>query len=241
MVARFEELAHAATPRGEVSLRRRRLPGTEQDVFEVLLGEEYLMSSLFTVAEEELGRLALAAVPGDGPLRVVVGGLGLGCTAAAVLEDPRVERLEVVDAFEEVLDWHRRGLLPLSDALHGDPRCTFVLGDFFALTASGDLPAPCDAVVVDIDHTPAHLLHPSHGGFYTAPGLGRLAGQLRPGGVFALWSDDPPEPRFEALLAEVFATTRSHVVPFANPLTGGTSTNTVYVATTGDAVDQEGP
>jgi hypothetical protein len=50
--------------------------------------------------------------------------------------------------------------------------------------------------------------------------------------VFALWSDDPPDAGFEAALAEVFATTASHVVRFANPITGGESSNTVYVATT---------
>jgi hypothetical protein len=48
--------------------------------------------------------------------------------------------------------------------------------------------------------------------------------------VFALWSDDPPDEAFLADLASVFPTTHAHVVEFPNPLTGGTSTNTVYVA-----------
>jgi hypothetical protein len=53
---------------------------------------------------------------------------------------------------------------------------------------------------------------------------------LHPGGVFALWSDDPPDPDFEAVLAEVFDQSEASVVRFPNPLTGGHSTNTVYVA-----------
>ncbi|HWH30460.1 MAG TPA: spermidine synthase, partial [Mycobacteriales bacterium] len=89
MPARFAELDFRETPRGDVSLRRRHDPVLDQDVFEVLLGDEYLMSSAFTVAEEELARLALARVEGQ-QLRVVVGGLGLGYTAAAVLADSRV-------------------------------------------------------------------------------------------------------------------------------------------------------
>jgi hypothetical protein len=86
------------------------------------------------------------------------------------------------------------------------------------------------AILLDIDHTPRHVLHPSHSAFYTPAGLGKLVGHLHPGGVFALWSDDPPDLDFEAVLAEVFDRSEASVVRFPNPLTGGYSTNTVYVA-----------
>lgn len=66
MSARFEELGWRLTPMGEISLRRRFDPGVRSDVYEVKLGDEYLMSSLFTVAEEELARLGLARTPGSG-------------------------------------------------------------------------------------------------------------------------------------------------------------------------------
>jgi hypothetical protein len=49
-------------------------------------------------------------------------------------------------------------------------------------------------------------------------------------GVFALWSDHPPEPRFMDVLGAVFEQTRAEVVSFANPLTGGRSRSTVYLA-----------
>ena len=87
-------------------------------------------------------------------------------------------------------------------------------------------------MLLDIDHTPHHVLHPSHADLYTHEGLERLAARLHPGGVFALWSDDPPEAPFIELLASVFADAAGHEVTFANPLTGGRSSNTVYVATT---------
>ena len=57
---RFEELAWSETPRGEISLRRRIEPTLKVEVYEVKLGDEFLMSSLFTVAEIELARLGLA-------------------------------------------------------------------------------------------------------------------------------------------------------------------------------------
>ena len=223
----FVELASEDTPMGEVSLRRRRDLTLDVDVFEVKLGDEYLMSSLFTVAERALADLGLAMVDGVG-LDVLVGGLGLGYTAANVLQDERVRSLVVVDALAEVIDWHRRELLPCSPSLMRDSRCSLVHADFFAMDWPG---AAYDAVLVDIDHTPRHVLHPRHRAFYSAEGLGAVAARLRAGGVFGLWSDEPPEAdeAFVASLREVFDDVRAEVVAFANPLTGGTSANTVYL------------
>ncbi|MGH8791490.1 MAG: spermidine synthase, partial [Stackebrandtia sp.] len=182
----------------------------------------------------ELARLGLAAHPGA-DLDVVVGGLGLGYTARAVLDDARVRSLTVVDALDAVVDWHERGLLPLSRELTSDPRTRFVRGDFFAMAhADGFDPQTPDhrfhAVIADIDHSPRHLLHPDNAAFYTPDGLRRLADRLHPGGVFALWSNDPPDDDFDAALAEVFATRSAHVVSFPNPLRRGVETNTVYTA-----------
>ncbi|MDG4809681.1 spermidine synthase [Micromonospora sp. WMMD1120] len=235
MGARFEELAWRETPIGAISLRRRRDPALQVEVYEVKLDDEFLMSSLFPVAEIELARLGLAEMAGDA-LDVVVGGLGLGYTACTTLSDPRVRSLLVVEAIEDVIDWHRRGLLPFAAGLAEDPRTRFVQADFFAAVAGEtgfDAQAPgrrFDAVLLDVDHSPRNVLHPSHAGFYLPAGLRRLAASLRPAGIFALWSDDPPDADFLAALTEVFADARAHVVPFANPLTGGESANTVYVA-----------
>lgn len=235
MTPRFEELDWSTTPIGEVSLRRRRDVTTGEDVFEVKLGDEFLMSSLFTVAEVELARLALARLPGS-RLDVVVGGLGLGFTAQAVLADERVDDLVVVDALEPVIRWHQEGLVPVGPVLAGDDRCRLVHGDFFAMTEAGgfDPDAPdrvFDAVIVDIDHSPRHLLADGSAGFYGVPGTRRLAGRVRPGGVFALWSNDPPDEDYLAVLQQVFLDVAAEVVTFANPLQGRTATNTVYLAT----------
>ncbi|MDG4765471.1 spermidine synthase [Solwaraspora sp. WMMD406] len=237
MSARFAELDWRVTPMGEISLRRRRDPTVDQDVYEVKLGADFLMSSLFTVAEVALARLALDALTVDTDLDVVVGGLGLGYTASTVLDRPSVRSLVVVDAVDAVIDWHRQGLVPLGLRIAADPRCRLRHGDFFALTTGPggfdpDQPGRrWHAIVVDIDHSPTHLLHPGHADFYQPDGLRRLADHLHPGGVFALWSDDPPDDAFTARLAQVYATARAVVVTFANPLHGGTSANTVYLAT----------
>lgn len=234
----FEELDHQSTPIGEISLRRRLEPTLQIDVFEVKLDDDFLMSSLFTTGEEETARLGLAAISADtDELDVVVGGLGLGYTALAALEDQRVRSLYVIDALAEVIGWHRDHLVPLGPALTADPRCRMVHGDFFAMIADGirvgaDSPNVFHAILVDIDHTPNWHLADSHADFYSPAGLRRLIRRLHPGGVFSLWSDEPPDDAFTALLRSEFATAEAHVVTFPNFYTGGESASTVYVATT---------
>ncbi len=231
----FEELDYCPTPIGALSLRRRRELKLDVDVFEIKLGDDFLMSSLFTASEIALARLGLAELSGSG-LDVVVGGLGLGYTARAVLEQAPVGSLLVVEMLEAVIGWHRDGLLPLGPALTADPRCRFVQGDFFALAATDagfDGTAPgrrFDAILVDIDHTPEALLDDRSAGFYRPEGLRRLAAHLRPGGVFGLWSDDTPDADFTARLADIFAEARAEPVTFDNPLQNRPYTQTVYLA-----------
>lgn len=242
MPLNYQELDHAETRFGELVLRRRwvlSLGGAE--VYEVKLGGDFLMSSLVNdseVALAELGLGALVPPAENGPgWSVVVGGLGLGCTAATVLDDARVGELLVVEALPQVLGWHRQGLVPLGQRLTGDGRCRLVEADFFARAADPaagldpDRPGRrFDAILVDIDHSPDGLLHDSHGGFYTPEGLGRVAAQLDPGGVFALWSFEPPDKAFTARLAAVFASAEAHAVTYHNPLLDRDDTNAVYVA-----------
>jgi spermidine synthase len=236
MSAAFEELDYCPTPIGGLSLRRRRELKLGVDVFEIKLGDESLMSSLFTASEIALARLGLAGVGDDGPLDVVVGGLGLGYTAHAVLENLHVRSLIVVEALEPVIEWHEKGLLPLGRALTGDPRCRLLHGDFFALAASEagfDPDAPgrrFDAILVDIDHSPDVLLDARSASFYQPDGLRRLAAHLRSEGVFGLWSDALPDDAFTARLGSVFAHARAEPVTFHNPLQDRPFTQTVYLA-----------
>lgn len=231
----FEELDYRQTPLGELILQRRRVLALDgAEAVEVKLNGEYLMSSLFYVAEVELARLGLGALAGT-HWDVVVGGLGLGYTAAAALAFSQVARLVVVEALEPVIAWHRRGLVPNGKELAADPRCAFLNADFFALArgAGFDPARPgrrWDAVLLDIDHTPAQLLNGAHADFYSEAGLRRLLGFLKPGGTFALWSNDEPEAAFLDLLRKVFGQAEGQAVVFDNPLTQAKSSNGVYLA-----------
>ncbi|BDX30317.1 hypothetical protein TUM20985_08640 [Mycobacterium antarcticum] len=236
MSARFEELGWQQTPMGVISLRRRFDPSVRADVYEVKLDDEFVMTSLFTVAERELARLGLARTPGAA-LDVVVGGLGLGYTAREALESGRVDTLTVVEYSEAVIDWHERDLLPDTAGLAADGRITLRCADFFATamdSAGFDPLRPGrthDAILLDIDHSPRHLLHHPHASFYTPEGLRATAAHLVPGGTFAMWSDDAPDGDFTAILETVFADVESQQIWFDNPLTRGRSAATIYLAT----------
>ncbi len=226
---RIQELDWGVTPWGVISLRRRWDRVTERDVHEVKLGDDFLMSSQFTTGERELARIGLAAAAGTS-LTVLVGGLGLGYTAAAALEDDRVTELTVVEALQMVISWHERDLIPDTQGLAAHPRVRLVLDDFFDVVRAGRADRTYDAVLLDIDHAPDWLLREDHGDLYTVEGFARVAAMLADGGAFALWSDEVPEPEVVRRMAEAFEHADAHVVPFPNPLTGGESANTVYVA-----------
>jgi len=236
----FEELDFQKTPLGEISLRRRSEPRLDGKIlYEVKLNDDFLMSSLFTEAEIQLSRLGLAALKKHHlkqDLDIVVGGLGLGYTAVAALEDSSVKSLRVIDVMAPVIDWHKRKLVPLGEKLTSDPRCTLVHADFFEVATSPGGFDPIDsdklvhAVLLDIDHSPSHWLNSENSTFYTEDALQSMANKIHPGGIFGLWSNDPPEKEFTNLLDSVFQSSESHIVTFPNPYTGSESTNTVYIA-----------
>lgn len=235
----FEELDYAPTPIGAISLRRRHILALKTDVFEILLGEEHLMSSLFTASEIALADKGLAALSGD-KLDVLVGGLGLGYTARAVLAHESVADLTVIDLLAPVIRWHEEGLVPMKTELADNPRCRLVQGDFFAMAASedgfdADQPGrQYDALLIDIDHTPERLLHGGSKGFYTPEGLRAVQRFVKPGGIVGLWSDEAPDEAITALLGQTFDAAWAEPVVFANPLQDGREvTQAVYLGRKG--------
>ena len=155
------------------------------------------MSDLFTTSEIALATLGLAyhreQDENGRQLDVVVGGLGLGYTAEALLCDKSVGNLWVIEALQAIIDWHGR-LLPLGEILCADPRCKFVCSDFFASARKNvgfDATQPgrrFDVILVDIDHAPDFHLAPENAGFYSTAGLSGLKSHLAENGVFGLWS-----------------------------------------------------
>ncbi|MCF6321619.1 MAG: spermidine synthase [Rhizobiaceae bacterium] len=230
MSRNFEELDYCPTPIGALSLRRRLEPKTGEQVYEIKLGEEFLMSSMFTASEKALANLALKHHKGK-ELDVVVGGLGLGYSACAVLDHDKVGSLTVIDALEAVIGWHKSGLLPLGEQLTTDKRCTLQQDDFFKLALSEQgFGKKLDLILVDIDHSPEFFLDSANAAFYQPEGLTKMATHLKPGGMFALWSDELPDDKFTNRLNSVFAEAWAEPVTFFNPLQSRNFTQSVYIA-----------
>ena len=188
MALDFQILAYEETDLGPLCLRRRRtLREPRTWVTEVTLNHEFLMSSFHTDSERALARLAIERVKGE-ELRVLVGGLGLGYTAAAALESPRVGKVEIIEFLPPVIEWMKDGLIPLSAVLTSDERLEVTQDDVYARLLSEPTERLWDAILIDVDHSPGDQLSERDHGFYSRDGLASAIKHLNAGGVLALWS-----------------------------------------------------
>lgn len=190
----LEILAYEQTPLGTLVLRKRELlsrPG--KYVTEVTLNHEFLMSSYLTDSERSLTRIGLEQLADSQSIRVLVGGLGLGYTAAEALDNDNVTSVEVVEFLPEVIEWVKNRHIPLADLLLADPRLTVSHGDIYARLADSGA-GEFDLIVIDVDHSPEDVLGEQSQGFYTVEGLKRARSHLADGGAIGIWSyaDDSP-------------------------------------------------
>ena len=174
--------------------RTRIADGTEfvlgrfGEAWVIRVGPQILMSTRMHDSEEALAEVALGRVAN--PSAILVGGLGLGYTARAVLD--RVAGDAVVTVLElmpELVDWNRRYLGALAGEPLLDPRCKIVVGDVFDTLR--DSPAAFDVILLDIDNGPRGLYHPKNQRLYGEHGIGVCLAALRPGGILAVWSQGP--------------------------------------------------
>jgi spermidine synthase len=173
-------VARAATGHGEVALRRRGA------VLELVVDGAFAMDTVDTTTEVALAQRALARHPA--PRRVLVGGLGLGMTARAVVADPRVAHADVVELAEPLVGWARAGLVPELAGIEGE-RCTLHVADVLDVLAGRCAPhGPWDVVLLDVDNGPDFLVHRSNAPLYEAQGLATARSVLGPGGLLVVWS-----------------------------------------------------
>jgi spermidine synthase len=222
----LEILAYDPTPLGTLCLRRRRLPSDPgATVTEVTLAGEFLMSSLNADSERALAASALKLHTGRG-LKVLVGGLGLGCTARAALGSDRVARVEAVELLPQVISWLEQRLVPLADELKSDPRFQAVQGDVFAML-SRPPQRRHDLILIDVDHSPEERLGGTSRSFYAPEGLALAREHLEPGGILGVWSY-AESPAFAEALRAAFAEVRVEPVPFQDRLAGTARTDWLY-------------
>jgi spermidine synthase len=221
----IETLGRANGVGGEVVLRRRH--AEDGCVEELIVNGAFAMDSAETSTERELGRFATDSLPESG--RVLVGGLGLGYSAAAVLTGP-VGGLDIVEREDCLLTWARAGLTPTLARVAADPRVRLWSADVQSVLAGAEPgpTGPWDAIILDVDNGPDFLLHEDNGGLYREPGLRQAYGRLASGGTLAIWCQGPA-PDLWAALQAISPTAEVH--EYAVTRQGRDLTYVIYVLT----------
>jgi spermidine synthase len=199
-------LDRATAPGGEELLLRRR-----GAAFEIRIGGRELMSSRGFASEQEMARLACAAIGRRAAPRVLIGGLGMGYTVRAALDALRPDaKLVVAELVAAVVAWNRFPLAPLAGAPLADPRV--VVREADAAAVLRDPGGRFDAILLDVDNGPDWVTVAANAWLYAAEGLAAARAALAPGGVLAVWSADP-SPAFLARLRQAGFAARAVTVP----------------------------
>jgi spermidine synthase len=202
-----ETIARSAGPRGEVVLRRRIDEG--RSVEELIINGAFAMDSSETSTERLLAELVL---PRHHAERVLIGGLGLGYTVAAVAAK-QVDRIDVVEIEQCLIEWAYQGATSTLAAVAVDPRVRLYAGDVRLVLegTSAEPVGPWDAIVLDVDNGPDFLIHVENRELYTAASLSAAYGQLTAGGTLAIWCQHPA-PALLSLLQGIAASAQQHVI-----------------------------
>jgi spermidine synthase len=161
---------------------------------------QVLMANGETASERALGRVSARLLRGVPRPRILLGGLGMGFTLRALLDElPEGARVVVAELLRPVVAWNRERFGHLADHPLDDPRVEVHVGDVARLLRPG---ADWDAVLLDVDNGPEWMVQKGNQALYESRGLRRLLASLRPGGFLALWSVEPHR-RFERRLARM--------------------------------------
>jgi spermidine synthase len=184
-----------------------RIPGDDGELklyqrggeYAIRVGHNELMNSRVHASEDALATLACARL-GDRPRpRILIGGLGLGYTLAAVLRSVGPDAEVVVsELVPEVVAWNRGPLTVLSGPLLDDPRVTVRQTDVADVIGK---PNEYDAILLDVDNGPSSFTAKKNDRLYTRAGLRTAFNALRPRGIYAVWSASP-DPSFTKRLQQ---------------------------------------
>ncbi len=168
--------------------------------FLITLGPQVLMNSKAQRSEIALGRLGCRGLRSRPSPRVLVGGLGMGITLRAVLDTlPETARVIVAELNPRILEWCRGPLAELTGGAASDPRVTVEIADVADLIrrSAGE---GFDAIILDLYRGPHPRTDRRDDPIYGSRAIGRTRAALKPGGIFAVWGENP-DAGFEERLA----------------------------------------
>lgn len=170
------------------------------DEFSIKAGNSELMSSRVHGSEDALAELACQRLADRPWPRVLIGGLGMGFTLAAALNQlgPKAE-VVVAELVPDIVKWNRELLSELAGHPLEDPRVTVYEGDVGQLIRAEQ--GAFDAILLDVDNGPEGLTRKENDSLYSPSGLKAALAALRPRGIFGVWSISPDQ-RFSKRLQQ---------------------------------------
>ena len=195
----------AETADGRLELRRRG----ERD-FLITLNGLVLMNSVANRSEIVLGQRGCCHLRCRSSARVLVGGLGMGCTLRAVLDTlPADAVVGVAELTPVVLAWCRGPLAGLTGGAANDPRVSVEIIDVAerVSAAASDGAGQFDAIIFDLYRGPHFRSDPQNDPLYGSRAIARVREALAPDGVFAVWGENYDEGFARRLEAGGFAVT----------------------------------
>ncbi len=171
----------------DIALRRRADPerSTAEPVIELVVNGMFAMDSTDSSSE-----IALAHLAPPHATRVLVGGLGLGFTAAEVLRTRPHAQVEIVELSAALVGWAHDGVTSTLRDVAADSRCHITVADVAEVLRGRTQPqGPWDAILLDVDNGPDFLIHEHNAALYEPDLLEAAVGHLTPGGVLAVWSE----------------------------------------------------
>jgi spermidine synthase len=176
------------------------------------------MTSSDRRSERALATLACQAITAPRP-RVLIGGLGMAYTVRAALDAlPPAAEVVVAELTAAVEAWCRGPLARLTGSALDDPRVQVVIGDVARLIA-GAPASSYHAILLDLYEGPHAATQRAEDPFYGRAALARSRAALAPGGILAVWSEEPDDGFVRRLTSGGFqvethrlGAQRSHVV-----------------------------
>lgn len=158
------------------------------DDWVVRVDQRVLMSNRMYDSEIALAEHSIERC--EDPRSVLVGGLGLGYTLRAVLDEVGEDTSVTIAEFvPEIVDWNRRLLGGLNDHPLADPRVQVVVGDVYDLIRKS--PQKFDVIMLDVDNGPRALAQVKNQRLYSDAGVRACRDALTREGVLGVWSASP--------------------------------------------------
>ncbi len=200
--------------------------------FLITIDSRVLMNSSANMSEIVLAELACEPLKNKKNPRVLVGGLGMGFTLKAAIDNLPADAAVVVAELNPIMvKWCRGPIAHFTGGAVDDPRVKVVIDDVASVIRYAAMKGKrnrFDAIILDLYEGP-YEGDTSRGQYlYGDIALELSSSALTAGGVFAVWSEDPHKAFEKRLKAARFSVNRQrpgrggrrHVVYIARKMSG---------------------